>query len=201
MSNDISNVFDQIIAQAAKEPSETGETARLQKRLEGASPTLVILADTSGSMGEMAGSRSKFNLLSEALGQARQAVPYARLVTFSSWPQEIAPGQDLPQPSGGTALDAALTYIIPLRPRSTLVISDGKPDDPRTALTVADKVTGTIDVIYCGPDSDSQAIAFMRRLARCGGGRVIIHDVVKAAKSGPAELTSVVKGLLRPPTT
>lgn len=199
MTNDLSTVYGDIIAQAAETPRQTGETARVQKRLGGASDALLILADVSSSMDEMASSRTKYDLLREALGQARRTAPNARLVTFASWPLEIAPGQDLPLPSGSTALDAALEYAIPLRPRWTLVISDGQPNDPDAALAAVDRITGTVDVLYCGPDGDVKAIAFMRRLARLGGGRVTVHDVVKAAKGGRAELATLVQGLLPAP--
>jgi len=199
MTNDLSRVFEGVIAQAAKTPHETGETRPFQRRLEGATDAVLILADVSSSMIEMAGARRKADLLEEALAGVRFGRPQAHVIAFSSWPQEVHPGCPLPVPSGGTALHQALAYTEPFRPRQTLVISDGRPDDEAKALSAADSLTGIIDVIYCGPDGDAEAIAFMRRLARAGGGRVVIHDVVKAARTGPAELTSAVKGLLPPP--
>jgi UDP-N-acetylmuramyl tripeptide synthase len=57
------------------------------------------------------------------------------------------------------------------------VISDGLPDSQESALASAERITGIIDVIYCGPDSDAGAIAFMQRLARTGGGRVVVNDI------------------------
>lgn len=114
-------------------------------------------------------------------------VPPAMLIAFSSSPVEIASAAELPEPSGGTALHLALDLAGTVRPLRTLVISDGQPDSEAAALTAAGAITGSIDVIYCGPDSDTAARAFLTRLARTGGGRYVHSDLVRSPVAlGPA---------------
>jgi hypothetical protein len=140
-------------------------------------------------MNDPAGGRTKWEHLREALTQSWQ--PGIRVITFSSTPSEIAKPEDLPKPSGGTALALALTAISELRPSSTLVISDGLPDDPVAALSAADKLSGLINVIYCGPDSNAGAQAFMSQLAKRGCGRVVTHRW-----TGPLALSTSISRLL-----
>ena len=126
----------------------------------------------------------------------------AVLIAFSSAPQVIPGLSDLPEPSGGTALHSALTLCASFRPRHTLIVSDGQPDDAPAALSAADALPGQIDVIYVGPDNDADAMAFMRKLARLGGGRVVVHDMKKnnARQPGPpAQLAQAIRGLLPAP--
>jgi Mg-chelatase subunit ChlD len=125
-------------------------------------------------MDESAGSRKKITVLQEALDQIRPQFPAARIIAFNSTAQEMF--ESLPEPDGSTALHYALEYGRQYRPRHTIVISDGQPDDEAAALEAAEKLTGIIDVVYCGPDSDKEAIAFMHRLARSAGGRVVRTD-------------------------
>jgi hypothetical protein len=181
MPNDLTSPLAAIIAQAAKLPATTGETARHQAeddrratRLVGAGTDALILADVSSSMDERAGSRRRIDILRDAVDTVLPQTPNGRLIAFHSIPSEVTL---LPEPQGGTALHLALQYAASLRPRRTLVISDGEPDDEAAALAQAEKLTGTIDVIYVGDDSNHKAIAFMRKLARAGCGRVIVKDL------------------------
>jgi hypothetical protein len=145
-------------------PRVTGATQEAEKRR--ATPrTLLVLADVSASMAEMANGRRKIDALSDALQTV--SVP---ILLFSSYVTRHDPRQPLPAPAGGTALHLALDEARGLRATGVLVISDGHPDDPRAALAVADRMTGVrIDIVYCGPDIDSHGLLFMRRLARFGG--------------------------------
>lgn len=178
MSNAIAHPLQALILQAAKKPQVTGTVARFQRRIKTASETIVILADVSSSMAELAGTKRKIDLLQEALRHVLSALPSVRLFAFSSYPQEVTPFT-LPQPNGGTDLTAALRQIQPLAPRKTIVISDGQPDNPTTAIAAAHDLAGVIDIIYCGPDSDTEAIGFMQRLAAVGGGSVTVTNIVR----------------------
>lgn len=177
---DLSTLIGGVIAQAAATPRETGATAKYAKRRQSAGSATVILADCSASMLESAGSRAKIQLLQDALDQVRPDMPDAALIAFSSMPVLIDSGWHLPRPDGGTDLAEALNRAARERPARTLVISDGQPDDARAALAAADRLSGRIDVIYVGPDGDDRAIAFMRDLARTGGGRCVVNDLTRS---------------------
>lgn len=200
MTHDLSNPIQALIAGAAKAlPATTGETDRLKSRLAGAGATVVILADVSSSMDERAGARRKVELLREALDQVwADLVPGGRLIAFASTPTELLSPAQLPAPAGGTALHLALDAAAKHRPRRTLVITDGHPDSEDAALDAADRLPGLIDVIYCGPDGDAAAIAFLSRLARLGGGRVVVRDVVKMARPRLDGAVRAVLGLPGP---
>lgn len=168
-----------IIAKAAKSlPAETGATAQYKQRLDRAGDQVVILCDTSGSMEERAGVRRKIEHLRGAVAGVIADLPDGVLVAFDSSPRRVTLAADIPEPSGGTALHLALDEAAKLRPAKTIVISDGEPDSESAALAAAERLSGIIDVIYCGRDSDARALDFMRRLARAGGGQVVTCDLV-----------------------
>jgi len=62
------------------------------------------------------------------------------------------------------------------------------------ALAEADRLTGVIHALYVGPDGDAAAIAFMRRLARLGGGSAVVHDLAKARRA----LAQPLRALMAP---
>lgn len=173
MDTRIANPLQSLLQQASKLPS-TGEVAQFNRRFEGATKEVLLLCDVSGSMDEPAGSRKKIAVLQDTLDQIRPQFPAARIVAFNSTVQETF--DSLPPPDGSTALHYALEYAQQYHPQHTIVISDGQPDDEAAALKATEKLTGIIDVVYCGPDSDKAAIAFMQRLARSAGGRVVRTD-------------------------
>lgn len=187
----LANPLHSLIAQAAK-LSETGEAERFRERFEQSTAEVVILADVSSSMSESAGAKTKIEMLRDALSSVLAELPTTRLIAFNSLAKEISNATRLPEPSGGTALNLALDAAQPYRPRKTVVISDGQPDDEDQAFAAADRITGVIDVIYCGPDGDAEAIAFMNRLARRTGGTVVRTDW----KQGSLALAPAVKRLL-----
>lgn len=164
------NSFQALITAASRRPS-AGEVTALASRQAGASGAIVILADTSGSMDGLAGARRKIDALREAVATLVEEIPEARLLAFSDRAREVESARLLPSPDGGTALHLALRAASAHRPTRTLVVSDGHPDDPEAALVAAAGLTGRIDVVYCGPDGDREAIAFLARLARSTGGR------------------------------
>lgn len=172
--HEIANPLQNLLAQAEGLKKRGGEVSTLKKRLTGTSSRTIILADVSGSMAEQVESgRTKATLLQDALDQVLPEYPDASVIAFNSLPVEIAQRQ-LPSPEGGTALHLALDNATRFSPRHTIVISDGEPDDETLALESAKVLTGTIDVIYCGPDSNKGAIEFLSKLARVGAGRIIV---------------------------
>lgn len=140
---------------------------------------LVILADVSGSMSDRAQEGTKIERLREALGSIWAETPGASLIAFNGNVMPLEGPDDLPSPTGGTALHLALRAAAAMRAASVVVISDGRPDDEEAALDVAREIPGAIDALYVGPEDDAQAIAFMKKLGRIGGGTVVVKDLLK----------------------
>ncbi len=191
MSKAIANPLQSLIAQAGNQ-QPAGEVARLRLRQRGATDTVAILTDVSTSMAEAAGATSKYEILKTALRNVWPSALNARLIAFDSLPEFLADPQSLPLPRGSTALHLAIEAAQSLHPGRTLVITDGRPDDKQAALDAADKLTGRIDVIYCGPDGDIDAISFLQRLARSTGGSC----VVTPQNAGQLNLLKPVRRLL-----
>lgn len=176
MPNQLANPLQNLIARAAGLPARTGIVDQFRARHERTHGDKVILADVSGSMREPVwGAKRKIDLLREAVADVI-AENRCRLVTFGNSAAECDPAA-ISEPEGGTRLDLGLGAVARLQPRATLVISDGRPDKADLALAAADTVTGVMHVLYVGPDSDANVIAFMDLLARRGAGRYRHADI------------------------
>lgn len=175
MSNIINNPLEAIIAQASQLP-KTNVADLYKKRFEGvgASNKTVILIDCSGSMATVCCGSRKIDTLKEALTGQK---PGAILIAFSTGAKEIPNVESVPDPSGSTELHDGLRIAGYHKPRHTLVISDGRPDDANLALFEANQITGTISTLFIGDDDDKGAIAFMRELAGCGCGVASVCDL------------------------
>lgn len=195
--NRLANPLQALLSRAATTlPARSEEMDRARRRHGDAGDAVVIVCDCSGSMDSTAwGGRRKIDVLRAAVADCWCG---QRIVCFSGGGVRAAlRPEEIPEPAGGTPLDAALASIAPARPRHTLVISDGQPDDEAAALAAADRLTGVIDVLYVGPDGDAAAISFMRRLARAGGGRVVVSDVTRA--DAARSLAQSVRAMLPAP--
>jgi Mg-chelatase subunit ChlD len=63
-----------------------------------------------------------------------------------------------------------------------ILISDGQPDDERTALDVAKTYKNRIDVIFVGSELSPYGREFLERLSRATGGTTITSEVAKNLK-------------------
>jgi hypothetical protein len=159
----------------------------------------VVLCDTSSSMGLSAsgpgvtGGRTRIELLREALKGLLESY---RFIAFDTLAREVPGPNHLPEPAGTTDLASALTYAVPMRPSRVVVISDGEPDSPDEAIAAARALSGTIDTVFCGPDDHGEARAFLKRLARLGGGRSLWSSLEGGANS---RLAADVRRLLALP--
>lgn len=196
MSSALTNPLQAILQQASARPATSADLERARHRTDtaGAGSEVVLLCDTSSSMAEAAGDRTKYDHLQEAADSLRQALPSAVIIAFSTTAAP-APGA-LPRPSGSTALDLGLQEAARYRPARTIVISDGEPNSEDAALAAAAVLPGRIDVIYCGRDNNARALAFMRRLAAAGAGTVVVRDLVRL---GTSSLPQDVRRLALPP--
>jgi Mg-chelatase subunit ChlD len=175
-SNALTDPLQSFLDHAREKLPVTGEVERYKQRFDAAGDAIVLLCDISSSMAEMAGGRRKIELLRDALSGVRAQLPAAEVIAFNHRTHYLPLAGPVPEPEGSTALHLALEDAARFRPRRTIVISDGRPDSEADALRAAGRLTGTIDVIYCGPDSDRQGLEFMQRLAGMGGGRVTHSD-------------------------
>jgi uncharacterized protein YegL len=156
---------------------------------------IVILADVSPSMADADGGtregKTRFQLLMEALAGLPREV---RIITFGGVPRETRNLADVKlDMSAGTALHLGIDAAAKYKPVRTVIISDGEPDSEVLARAAIEKLTGIVDVIYCGNPSNVAARTFLESLARAGaGGFYQTGDQVDVAKQLPA----VIAGLL-----
>ncbi len=140
----------------------------------------LVLLDTSGSMGELAGARRRIDVLAAVLQQVLPGAPGARLFAFDSIVRELDGASRLPEPAGGTALHVALGALAPLQPQLVIIVSDGEPDDAEAALAAARDLHCQIATHFVGDERDHAAVAFVRALAWCstdGMGQTAICDL------------------------
>lgn len=144
----------------------------------------ILLLDTSSSMawpaGPGSGSLKRIEVLQQVLDSIRREFPTARVFAFNSACMEIEPRGHLPVPQGGTALDHALQQISYLSPKRIGVLCDGEPNNPPAALEAAKTLQTEIHTFFCGDETDSRAVAFMRALAWCsadGIGKARVIDL------------------------
>ncbi len=201
-STEIASPFASIIAKAAKTQSSgplaearsiiDKQKAQAANRIKNASAITVVLADCSISMDTPIGTlqRTKHEHLRIALTDVLKFYPKTKLVAFNNRIKEVSGLADLPEPAGDTDLAGAITYAKRFRPRRTVIISDGQPNDANAALQAADSITGVINAIYCGPESDSQAIAFLQSLTVKYFGTYTVFD------GNYKELGVTIRGLL-----
>ncbi len=135
--------------------------------------------------------RRKIDILRDAVDAARGP---ARLIAFSRTAREV---EQIPEPESNTDLVAGLALAKSLDPGTTLLISDGEPDNEAAALALARTYRGAIDVLYIGSADNFRAIDFMRRLASAAGGGVTLNDIT--ARDGARLLQQRIAGLLSGP--
>jgi hypothetical protein len=135
---------------------------------------LVVLLDTSSSMSEMAGSRSRIDALVAVLNYLCGILTGARLFTFDTTVREYKLGSPL-LASGGTYAAEAIAHIAPLRPDTLIFVGDGEPANAEAALGAARELRCTIKTFFVGDETNHDAVAFMHQLAWCSSGRLGQH--------------------------
>lgn len=192
--SDLANIFNSIISQASQLP-DTGMAANYAARIGTGNPnSKVILIDTSGSMGETCrGGETKIQMLRKAI----EMIDWRsyQLICFNSYVEPISDLNQIPYPSGGTALHQAIAYIQKLYSSQTLIICDGEPDDEDKAIKAAEKLPGIISTLYIGDDGNKSEIEFMRKLATLGCGKVYVKDLNTI---NPLQLSTTINKLLLP---
>lgn len=174
MSN-ITNPLESILAQAAQLP-DSGALKAIDQRLSAKSDKSVILVDTSLSMSERVKSgERKIDILRSVFHRPIAANEIA--IGFDSSCNIIATFAQIPEPSGSTDMEGAISLAATYKPKATLIISDGVPDSETKTLSAAKKLTGVINCLFIGDENDTEAISFMRKLARLGCGQAKVCDI------------------------
>jgi len=129
---------------------------------------IVLLMDVSGSMSEHVGGKRKIDSLREAVAEFN----VVRTVRFSSGVFE----GHIPEPQGNTQLTEALSYLGTLKPKEVILISDGLPDNPSTAITAAQSLNCPVNTLYIGVGGDDGE-RFMKTIAEVTGGKELTINI------------------------
>lgn len=139
---------------------------------------VVVIVDTSGSMGQAdsRGSKKRYTVACEELAKLQANMPGKIAVLAFSENVVFCPGGVPEMIGGGTDLAGALKFarVADVPPMRFIVISDGQPDDEQAALAEASKFTSRIDCIFVGPEDDYMGgRAFLDRLAKAHSGKSV----------------------------
>jgi hypothetical protein len=124
------NPLQDILAQASQIEISTLEIDRYSQRIDpkDISQDSLLLLDISESMNESISTGiRKIDLLRRAVN--RPLAVQEKAIAFNSSVFPLDRLQDIPDPFGGTALHLAIQHCFSLRPKQTLIICDGEPDD------------------------------------------------------------------------
>lgn len=192
----------------ARQPKSVADAIALYRRSEmgkalAAIPSdVAIVCDMSGSMREkvdrltLRDARRRVDFLREALAEVVAMVPAAKLIGFNYTAREVATPDDLGEPVGSTHVEAGLELAKLNRARHVVLISDGEPTDERASLATAATMRGVvIDCVYVGPETNTIAVDFMRRLAAANGGQFTVR---KLGRVGQPTLGDTIKKFLLP---
>jgi Mg-chelatase subunit ChlD len=91
--------------------------------------------------------------------------PGQPVYTFSYLTERCDPNH-IPEPSGGTNLTGAFKKLKEDGHKSVVLITDGEPDNPKSALEEARGFSG-LEIFYVG---SGQQPSFLKKLAKAGGG-------------------------------
>lgn len=152
----------------------------------------VILVDISGSMdcNDARGGKSRYDVAQEELARLQGTMPGKLAIIAFSHDTLFVPSGSLPGTQGTTNLAGALKFAraadsIP--DMRFVVVSDGEPDDERSALDEARLYRNRIDTVYVGPEGGG-GLAFLQKLARLKNGTNMTKPHLAELASGIVKL-------------
>ena len=179
-----------IVAGSLADQARTNNTSLAESFLSAA---LIVIVDTSGSMGatDSRGGRSRYDVACAELADLQRTMPGKVAVIAFSSDTVFVPGGVPPFLGGGTDLAGALQFahVADTPGMRFVVISDGEPDDSAAALTVTSTFAARIDTIYVGPEANPSGRHFLQQLAKSSGGKSVTADRA-------TELRSSIEALL-----
>lgn len=152
---------------------------------------VVVLVDTSSSMTQSDGTgKSRYGRACDELAKVQASLP-GKIAVLSFGDMVLFCPSGVPtQPCGMTDLTGALNFakVADVEGMKFIIISDGEPNDEKSALQVARTYRNKIDTIFIGSEGDGGA-RFLAQLAAASGGQSIKDFSAK-------QLETSVKGLL-----
>ena len=157
-----------------------------------------LLIDVSGSMRDtMRNGKERIDGLREVvkgIQEERRTLMIAfggsGTGSYGDNPQGVRVVSSVPNAGGSTPLTQAIDLARTQNAGRVIVISDGMPDNPTTALEAAKRLGGRIDVVFVG-DPGEYGEAFLKQLAEATGGTEFHGDL-----SEPKKITGGIVGLL-----
>lgn len=144
---------------------------------------MVILVDTSGSMGQRdsRGGKSRYAVACEELAYLQAQNPGRILVISFSDSARIDLGGVPHNYGGGTMVSKALIFAkdYDLPGIRFILLSDGEPFDEQEALSIAGKYQNKISCVYVGPEEYPVGRDFLQRLSAATGGQTVTADRAK----------------------
>lgn len=168
--------------------SKINLTKSLKERLTKLKVSLkhTLLLDLSGSMEEYtADNKSKRDALEEIVKKLPESL---KKYAFSDHTEKIE-GFDFPRMGGSTNMTGAFQEMHRQGINEIILITDGEPDSPKTALDSARGLK--IEIIYIGPLPRPQ---FLEDLANKSGANFTSIDMLQTGSG--LELENKLKGLL-----
>lgn len=142
-----------------------------------ASAEIIVIVDVSGSMSDhdSRDGLSRYEVACQELSQLQKNLPGKIAVIGFSDRVEFHPGGIPVFQGGGTDLAKALSFVkvADLPGVRFILISDGEPNYPSEALSMAKTFTNKIDVVYVGPEERPSGNEFLRKLAESTGGQSV----------------------------
>lgn len=137
---------------------------------------MVALVDVSGSMRAMdaRGGKQRYRVAIQELARIQENNPgEIAIISFSSSVTFCPSGKPLLM-GGSTNLTAALKFakVADVADMRFVLISDGYPDNPDSALAIASNYNADINVIYVGPENGSGR-NYLEQLANKSGGQFV----------------------------
>jgi hypothetical protein len=171
------------------------ENRSLKNRVKNDERNSIVLLDTSGSMESGTNSEQrKIDALRDLVYRLRAEGIQFRQIVFGS---SVEMREDIPEPGGGTPLTEAIEMATNHAPGKLVVISDGIPDNPDSALNAARKLGVRIDCFYVGP-RPSQGEVFMSQLSDATGGSSHVGDLGAGVKALAGEIKKALLALPAP---
>jgi hypothetical protein len=172
----MTNALDRVANKLARNESSS-LMARIKRQ---DNEERVVLKDTSGSMGGYTdgNEKRKIDALRDLDKDLKDQGYRYKSVVFG---ETVELRDDIPEPAGGTPLTEALRLAREHKPGRVIVISDGIPDSPHSALDAARELGCPIDCFYVGPLGNAGQ-AFMKELADVTKGTSFTGDLGKGMK-------------------
>src|SRR4030095_9997385 len=169
--------------------TKTTQRSSLDELVTARTKRSLLLVDVSGSMDHPTSEGlRKIDQLRNVVRDLLETHPVP-VAAFSDGVRLV--GDHIPEPSGSTRLDSAISFGRRQEANHLVVVTDGEPDSKTAALEEARLFGGAIDVFYIG-DPGSRGAEFCAQLAKATGGSCGITDLT----GEPKKLAAGIAGLL-----